>query len=486
MDWSSEAFERAKKEQKPIVLDISASWCHWCHVMDKTTWSDKAVIEAINSKFIPIRVDTDKRPDVNDRYNQGGWPSVAFLSPNGTILSGGTYITPQDMRNMIPQVLNYFESKKEELLKEYEPPHVELHEAKHKIKTEVVDAIIDSIIVHTDLDFGGFGDQPKFPIAGVIDLLLLRYEKTKDDKFKRIVTLALDGMAGIHDKMDGGFYRYSVSRDWNLPHYEKMLDTNALILKDYLHGYLITQDKRYKDIIVKTVSYVLGTLGDERGPFYGSQDANEEYYKLDPAKRKKVQPPGVDKTFYTDANCVMISSLLEASVILQQKQLEETAQMALDFLIENSFDKIKGMSHYYDTKLHIFGQFSDNVYMIRTCLDTYDLTKDKKYLDFAERLVDFINKRFKEGPGYLDKAMTGSEIGALKMKNKDLFHNSIAADSLLRLHSITGKEDYKKTAEDTLNFFMDKFEMYGPYAAQYALAIERFYNPKIAIHKLVS
>src|SRR3989338_7065665 len=165
LEWSEEAFEKAKRENKPVLLDIHGVWCHWCHVMQDTTYSDEIVIETVNEKFIPIKVDTDKRPDINERYNQGGWPTTAFLTPEGAVISGATYVPAAQFAGMLEQVSSYYKRKKDDI--KLELP-AKIHN-KGEIKS-VLDEVMNEISVSFDNDYGGFGVQPKFPFPDAISL----------------------------------------------------------------------------------------------------------------------------------------------------------------------------------------------------------------------------------------------------------------------------------------------------------------------------
>src|SRR3989338_4318962 len=221
LEWSNEAFEKAKRENKPILLDIYGVWCHWCHRMEES-YEDPIVIEIINEKFIAIKVDTDKRPDINERYNQGGWPTTAFLTPDGMVIAGATYLPSAQLAMMLEQVYNYFQ--RSDLQFEIQKPSVEEGDVK-----SAASEVFDEALISFDTVHGGFGSEPKFPMTDAIELALLMHRQ--DNKAAlRVATKTLDGMMGIFDPVEGGFYRYSVTREWDKPHYEKMLETNAQLI----------------------------------------------------------------------------------------------------------------------------------------------------------------------------------------------------------------------------------------------------------------
>jgi len=310
LEWKKESFELAKKQKKPILLDIHGVWCHWCHVMDKTSYDDDKVIDLINKNFIPIKVDTDKRPDINKRYNQGGWPSTVFLTPTAQIITGTTYVPPVTMKDIMLNVIHTFKELKIEESK-LETKKFDTKDV--KLSQKIIDNLMENMVKEFDFDYGGFGVQPKFPMPDTIKLALNQYNKTKNKDFLVIAKLTLDKMTGIFDNIEGGFYRYSVTQQWTEPHYEKMLETNAGIIENYLQGFEIAKKEEYKEIAKKSLNYIRNNLLNEDGAFYGSQDADEEYYKSEERNKK----PFIDKNIYTDLSSLMISTYIYAYKVLK-------------------------------------------------------------------------------------------------------------------------------------------------------------------------
>lgn len=482
LEWSKEAFEKAKAEKKPVLLDIHGVWCHWCHVMNKT-YEDGTVSKIINEHFIPIKVDTDKRPDINERYNQGGWPSTVFLTDEGKIITGATYLRPQEMQSMLLHVSSLYEksgSKVEGDVLSIKPRPAK----KAGISGLIPEEIMELLIENFDIDYGGVGFEPKFPVTDAIELALLRYRKTKDKSLLKFVTITLDwiigdgskNVSGILDNAEGGFFRYSVSRDWSLPHYEKMLETNAALLTNYLHAYQVTGNDKYKDAVEKTINYIKNYLSNPDGGFYGSQDADgeDEYYGLSLEQRRKMEIPYIDKTIYTNLSSLMASAFLEAHLILGNEDCREFAIKTVEFLLQNCYDK--GMAHYYGGS--ISGLATDNIYFLKALLDLYQVTADKKYLGYAEAIAEFLIENLKEkGGGFFDRIKNDDDVGHLRMRNKSLSENAVAAECFLALPVFTGNESYKKTAEEVLEDFSGDYKRYSIHAAGYAAAIEKFIDP---------
>jgi uncharacterized protein YyaL (SSP411 family) len=488
LPWNTETFRKAKEQNKPILLDISAVWCHWCHVMDQTTYSDSEVARIIKEKFVPIKVDRDQRPDIDKRYNMGGWPSTAFLTPDGDIISGGTYIPPQQMAVLLEHTIMFYEKNKgniksriAELENEAEKPPVE-HELDGEVFSSVIDGLTLVIASRFDSLHGGFGDAPKFPHSGALRLALLQHYMQGHKAALNIVEKTLTKMrsGGVYDKEEGGFFRYSTTRDWSVPHYEKMCEDNAKLLVNYLEAYQVTGEQVFRDTAEGIVSYVDATLSDhESGGFYGSQDADEAYYKLSLPERVKRTPPRVDETLFVNWNCMMSSAYLLASVVFDDWALQDFGLQTVNMLLDTGFSPQNGAAHYIiEGESCLSGFLTDQVHLLRCLIDCYQLTLERKFLDRAEGVADFmLNKLWSETGGFYDKPKEADVFGALKLLDKPLEENSVAADGLLRLYYLTGKDGYLEASRKTLEFFVSSIEGYGIMGCVYGLAAELYLHP---------
>jgi uncharacterized protein len=296
--WGEEAFARAKAEDKPILLDIGAVWCHWCHVIDRESYENPEIANIINGHFIAVKVDRDERPDIDIRYQnavsaitgQGGWPLTAVLTPEGKVFFGGTYFPPESamgrpgFRQVLLAVAEFYRTKREQA----DGYADELHQALHRLGAAraseelltpaLVGEAVADIQRQFDVQNGGFGGAPKFPHSGALELLLRRHDQTRDAQALLVVTRTLEkmGRGGVYDQLGGGFHRYSVDASWVVPHFEKMLYDNSELLRNYVHAYQATGTALFKEVAEGILSYVTGTLMDhDRGGFYGSQDADQ-------------------------------------------------------------------------------------------------------------------------------------------------------------------------------------------------------------------
>ncbi len=303
-EWGEEAFATAQAEDKPILLDIGAVWCHWCHVMDRESYEDPATAAVINRSFIPVKVDRDERPDVDARYQaavsaisgQGGWPLTAFLTPDGKPYFGGTYFPPEDrhgrpsFRRVLMTMADAFAERRDEVndsagsvIAAIEHNESFMGRAGNP-GPELVAKLVSATLKQFDARSGGFGSQPKFPHSGAIDLLLDAASRVsvgagmplgEQAKNAAMVTLQKMARGGIYDHLAGGFHRYSVDEQWVVPHFEKMAYDNSELLKNYVHGFQTYVDPECARVAKEIVHWMDECLSDrERGGFYASQDAD--------------------------------------------------------------------------------------------------------------------------------------------------------------------------------------------------------------------
>jgi uncharacterized protein YyaL (SSP411 family) len=295
--WGEAAFARAQAEDKPILLDIGAVWCHWCHVMDRESYEDAEIASLINQLFVAVKVDRDERPDVDARYQaavsaisgQGGWPLTAFLTPDGRPYFGGTYIPRDDrygrpgMGRVLLAMAQVWRERRDEALETAGSvmaaiEHNESFSGRNgALNLDLVDKIASSILVQFDPRNGGFGSQPKFPHPAALDLLLEAAVNRGNDRARAAFATTLEKMArgGVYDQLAGSFHRYSVDERWVVPHFEKMIYDNTELLRNYIHGYQSFVREDFLLIAREIVAWLDATMTDrERGGFYGSQDAD--------------------------------------------------------------------------------------------------------------------------------------------------------------------------------------------------------------------
>jgi uncharacterized protein YyaL (SSP411 family) len=312
-EWGEEAFAIAQRENKPMLLDVGAVWCHWCHVMDRESYDDPAVAAIVNEHFVAVKVDRDERPDIDSRYQaavqavsgQGGWPLTAFLTPDGKPFYGGTYFPPTDgygrpsFRRVLLSIAAAYKEKNGDVVEQAAMVESAIAQSESfagrsgRVSPGVIATIQESALKMFDPQHGGFGQAPKFPHSSVLDLLIERYARSREAEppsagepgaavptsvsLRNVIVTTLEHMArgGVYDQLAGGFHRYSVDERWVVPHFEKMCYDNSELLKNYVHAYQATDEEFFADVARDIIRWMDEWLSDrERGGFYASQDAD--------------------------------------------------------------------------------------------------------------------------------------------------------------------------------------------------------------------
>ena len=298
--WGDEAFEKARRESKPVFLSVGYSACHWCHVMEHESFEDEATAALMNESFVSVKVDREERPDVDAIYmdavqsltGSGGWPMSVFLTPDAVPFYGGTYF-PDTSRYGMPsfsevlkQIAALWASRRGEILEAGSALKEELERqalggtsaTTGTLERETLDEAVRGLSRMFDRANGGWGGAPKFPQPAVTEFVLRRYQATRSEHLLDMATSTLDAMmrGGIYDQLGGGFHRYATDERWLVPHFEKMLYDNAQLARLYLHAWQITGDESYRLVVTETLDYVARELLDPDGGFYSAQDADSE------------------------------------------------------------------------------------------------------------------------------------------------------------------------------------------------------------------
>ena len=296
--WGEEALERARSEDKPILLSIGYSACHWCHVMERESFEDETIAGLMNDNFVSIKVDREERPDLDQVYMQavqmltgsGGWPMTVFLTPEGKPFYGGTYFPPEDRQGMpgfprlLTSIAEAYSTNRGEIDRVTKQLTTQMSQSNQVsqgtsiLTVDILHKAYSSLATNFDYQNGGFGNAPKFPQPMTPEFLLRYYHHGYNPRALELVELTLEKMAygGIYDQIGGGFHRYSTDAYWLVPHFEKMLYDNALLARLYLHTYLITGRALYRRVVEETLDYVLREMTDSSGGFYSAQDADSE------------------------------------------------------------------------------------------------------------------------------------------------------------------------------------------------------------------
>jgi uncharacterized protein YyaL (SSP411 family) len=484
-EWDEESFDLAETLELPVLLYITAPWCEPCHLMEESTLSDPEVVQMINDDFIPILVDADRRPDVDSRYSKGGWPTTAFLDAGGEVVERHNFLTTEQMIMVLRRVKAQYQGVQEPLSPTIAVrPGVqfaeleEQPEAVGELAPQLVDMAIQQIEDAFDRESGGFDEMPKFHHADVLGVALAVAHRTGNEQLRQVVEKSLTAMAqgGLYDHVDGGFFRYATAADWSKADSEKLAGDQAQLLWLYLHAYQATGNQSYLEVAQGILQYIDNALWDrDRGYYYSSQAANPAYYALDATGRAERAAPYVDKTAYTERNAAVSSAYMLASAVLNEPRYADLAIRAMEFIWQHSYQEGLGLHHYFDTRPHVPGLLADQVSMAQSWLDAYEHFGREVYLQRAETLVRFAGNALRDDDGrYFDTVVAPEAVGRLRRREKPFCENVIAAEVNLRLYRLTGREEYRQSAQRTLEALVPFYLDMGFDGARFALAVDRF------------
>ncbi|GAC1505092.1 MAG: thioredoxin domain-containing protein [Candidatus Dormibacteraceae bacterium] len=470
--WSEAAFTEAKQAGRPILLSISAVWCHWCHVMDETTYSHPGIIDLINREYVPIRVDNDVRPDINQRYNMGGWPSTAFLTSAGDILTGATYMPPDQMADALSKVASYYRTSQGDIatrvLETRKRSRSQVAQSAGSLDDGLIDSVLEAVTAAYDPEYGGFGNAPKFPHTDAILLLLEQAQLRAQPELRKMAVHTLEQMAGggTYDHVEGGFFRYSTTQDWSIPHFEKMLEDHAGFVSSLALADL-------EAVLDSTTGYLDRVMRDPKSGLYaGSQDADEHYYSMDGEERSQTPAPYVDRRVYSSWNAALAIAYLEACRRLDRKSLRDHAAKLIENLFRSAYRRGEGVSH----SGGIGGLLTDQAWSLWAAVRAHQAGLGDQWLPIAAELASHIEERYGDphACGYFDHAATGA-LGRLTEPIKPLVENSVAAMALIELDILVGDPHapHLARARRALESVAALPRQYGLMAASFARALDR-------------
>ena len=510
--WGDEAFAKARAEDKPVLLSVGYSACHWCHVMERESFEDAETARLMNEHYVSVKVDREERPDVDAVYmdavvalsGHGGWPMTVFLLPNGEPFFGGTYYPPEPRHGMpaFRQVLvaidEAYRTQREDVAKQAEAlvdairHSAQLQPSNEPLTEEILSGAVRALRAQYDERWGGFGRAPKFPPAVAVEFLLRAGELD-------LVRGTLDGMAagGMYDLVGGGFHRYSVDEQWLVPHFEKMLYDNALLIPAYLHGWLVTGEDRYRRVVEQTVEYVLRELRLEGGGFASAQDADtdgvegltftwtpdeierkellfpfehgqyilrgelsdDERARLMATRERRPQPARDDKAI-TAWNGLMLAALADAGRRLERDDWLDAALELAEFLLGPLADGERLHRTWRDGVAKGTGYLEDYANVAHGLYELHVATGTARWLHESRRLAQLAIELFADDDhgGFFLTPVDGE---ALVARQKDLDDNptpsgnSMLAFHLLRLARLWGDDELERRAVGVLRLVRD-------------------------------
>jgi hypothetical protein len=470
LPWTAEAFARAEAERKPVLLSIVTSWSRGCEEMDKTSYADPAVADLVAERFVPVRVDADRHPDISSRYTLGGWPTTAFLTPSGYIMGGGTFVPVDRMGDALRQAVESFRGIDETFSV---GASFELA-TRNDVAAEELEAFVFNSY---DPRAGAFGGVPRFPHVAPVHLALAHARDDASSPYAQIATTCLDAMGwgGLFDEIDGGFFRYCNGPDWTRPQTEKLLDVNAALLLLYLDGFETLRLARYAERAEAIVGYVQQTLADSQaGGWAASQQEDSDYYAIaDSAARGLREGPAVDRTLLSAPNALMVSAALYAARIFKDDGLRDCALRSLERIVLEHYKPGRGIAHCTERGVPVPGLLEDQIAAAAANLDAFDATGDVVYQMMAEELARQMILAFRdeESGGFFDRAWSAADVGLLKHRLKPFVSNCEAARVLRRLALGCDDQSLSAIADDALRSIAALAGGHGPLAAHYLLAV---------------
>lgn len=495
-EWSDEAFERARASQRPVLLFVRASWCRFCRELEEKVLRDERVERVLEERFVCIQVDKDRRPDIDARYSKGGWPTLAWLDDTGELLASDTFLEAAPLSARAELVAEFYAQQRDTIrarIAAADAAHAAEERAASarskgppKLSLEIVEHVGRTILESADPNFGGWGREHKFPQTEALDFALIRWSQTGDAAMLQLVRRTLRCMqeGEIHDRVEGGFYRYATRPDWSGPNHEKMLDSNAQRLFAYLEAWQALGEESFKRTAEGILAWMQATLFDrELGAFRGSQDADPTYAHLATLEARRAHgAPACDPTIFANWNAQAASTLFKAAAVLGEGAHARTAEGVLRFLVEELYDDARGMYHYWDGTYHLPGLLSDQAYVLRALLDAYQSNGDSALLAPARRLADLaIENLHSPSGGFFDTHFDPGAHGGLRRRNRSLLENAVMAEALLRLSHCSGVHDYADTARETLESFAGDYKRYGHFTAGYARAVDLFFHEPVRV-----
>lgn len=479
--WGASAFAEARRAQVPVLLALGPGWCPATAAMLRGAWSDARVADLLAERFVPVRVDAGARPDIAERYSLGGWPTTAFLTPDGRILGGETYASAERLRTLLPRVADAFAAQRDAIAgrsADAAAAGTPAIPAAAAPDSDIDGWVRDHLLAQFDERHGGFGTGAKRVHAAAVELAWRR-ARAGDEAFAPVVQRTLQAMAwgGLYDEIDGGVFRYCARRDWTEPGTEKLLTVNA----DALRLFLLPDDDGCLDRAIGVIGYVRRTLTDrtpERAGFFTGQQGDPDYYggpreaggAADPGDG---EPPPVDRAVHADGSARMARAFAAAAETLRDSSLLEFAVDVMEHVVAGTYERGGGIAHCAGSPAGVRGLLDDQVQASAALLDLHERTDREVYLDAAQELMQFALHRLWDAAagGFCDRVHGPDDIGLLRERVHPFAANCEAARVLCRLSRITSEGDFREQSAAALASQSSVARSHGVDAAAYALAL---------------
>ncbi|MFD1513670.1 DUF255 domain-containing protein [Halomarina rubra] len=483
-EWGPEAFAEAEERDAPLLVFLTAPWCTWCAQMEREGFGSPMIAANVREGFVPVRVDADRLPAVRERYQMGGFPSTVFLTPDGRLISGATYLDPEALRSVVERVREAYDDRGTDAgripraLRDPDPPRGDLD-------SRVEAHMAGQLEVAFDEEHAGWGTDAKFPLPRTVEFALKR------DRSRALRTL--DAVATHLADPDGGFYRYATTRNWADPHHERLLDENAALVRAFANAYLHTGEERYRDVADDAIDFLTTTLWvdaddgatdpEERadaddaptGAFAGSQAGEEAYFEHPLEERGAA--PHVDETVFADRNGLAVDALLTYHAYTDDETARTYATAALDTLL-GRVEADGTVAHFEGGPTGLLG---DQARLLRALTTATQVLGDDRYRTAATRVADrTVETLFVDGT-VLDRPPEDDALGLLDRPLRPIDTTVELAEALTDLSVLSGEERYRDVARESLAAFADARDRMGVDVASYASATARLVDRPLTV-----
>jgi hypothetical protein len=458
-EWGADPFEYAEITDRPVLLSLSAPWCTSCLEMDAETYGEPRIAARVGDSFVPVRVDVDRHPDVRDRYNMGGFPTTAFLAPDGTVLAAAGYLDPDEMRDTLDRVEERWHEAGASagtvprVLEDVDPPSAAV--------TDEIEAFLAGRLGETfDPEHGGWGEGAKFPAPRTVEFALKREREGARRTLEAI-------RANLQDD-DGGFFRYAAEPDWSEPSREKLLDTNAALIRTFANAYLSTGADAYRATAERAIEYLTTTLWTGDG-FAGSERPEDDDIAAGPR---------VDPTVFADRNGMAVDALLTYHAYTDDERAREYANRALERLRSDLLEDGVPVHYREAGETGPRGRLADAAQILAALTTAREVT-GADTLGVARTLAEATIDRLGDDRGFVDGPVTGPAL--LDRPLRPIDDNYELAAALLDLHALTGADRYREAARDAIEAFAGARDRLGVQVAGYGSVAARLVGPTLRI-----
>ncbi|ACV47695.1 MULTISPECIES: DUF255 domain-containing protein [Halomicrobium] len=471
-EWGPAAFEAAREAGKPILLALTVPWSPECREMDRKTYAEPRIAANVNDGFVPVRVDGDRHPEVRERYIMGGFPSTVFLTPEGTVLTGATYLGPDGFRGILDSVRETWETEGEAAgsvprsLQTDAPPAGE-------VTARIEEAMVEQLLAAYDEEYGGWGTDVKFPLPRTVEFALVRARDQATRTLEAIQT-------HLRDTDDGGFYRYANGRTWSDARTERLLDENAALVRAFAHGYRYTGEEAYRETAERAIEYLttklwVDTSGDTSGAFAGSQAGDDTYHRLDASDRASADPPRVDETVFADRNGMAIDALATYAAYTDDERARRYAERARETIAETLVENGAATHYRTDEAVGPTGLLLDQARVLQGLTTSWQVLGEggpaRAIADWAIEHLQTESGAFRDGPA--------DGPGLCSRSQYPLDATVELADALLDLAALADDERYREAAHGAIAAFAGASDRMGVEVAHYAATAARLRSPAV-------